>query len=361
VPVRTALTDMLHLSCPVIQAPMAGGGDTAELVAAVSNAGGLGSIGAAYLTPAQILERASAVRALTTRPFGINLFAPTPSARTGAQQIEAAIEYIVPYYRELGLAEPQPPTSASIGFDDQLSACLETDAALFSFTFGSLSHDTVERIRSQGKLVAGTATTVREAEALAATGVDVIMAQGSEAGGHRGTFASEFESAMVGVMALVPQIAETVPIPVIASGGIMNGRGIAAALALGACGAALGTAFLACPEAGVSEAYKKAIFSATEDETRITRAFSGRPARGIVNRMIRDYASVPEKILPFPLQNSLTRPLRNGASSQGRTEFLSLWSGQGVRMARRIPAAELVARLESELIAAIDALSALRH
>ena len=352
---------MLQLRCPIIQAPMAGGGDTVELVAAVSNAGALGSIGAAYLTPEQIIERAAAVRARTSRPFGgINLFAPLPDSRAGSEQIRAAVEYIAPFYRELGLPEPQLPTSPSIGFDDQLEACLETDAALFSFTFGSLAHDTLARIKSSDKLVAGTATTVREAEALAAAGVDAIVAQGSEAGGHRGTFAAEFDEGMVGGMALVPQIVSTVSVPVIASGGIMDGRGIVAALALGASAAQLGTAFLTCPESGVSDAYKQAIFSARDDETQITRAFSGRPARGIVNRMLRTYEEEPCRILPFPLQNALTRPLRNEASRQGRAELLSLWSGQGIRMARRLPAAELVARLESELLAAIDSLAEMR-
>lgn len=359
-PVCTLLTEILQLECPIIQAPMAGGGDTVELVAAVSNAGALGSIGAAYLTPEQILERAASVHARTSRPFGINLFAPTPASRAGSDQIRAAVDYIAPFYRELGLPEPQLPSSASIGFDDQLAACLETDAALFSFTFGSLAHDTIERIKSRGKLVAGTATTVREAAALAAAGVDAIVAQGSEAGGHRGTFASDFDEGMVGGIALVPQVACTVSVPVIASGGIMDGRGIAAALALGASAAQLGTAFLTCPESGVPDAYKQAIFAASDDQTQITRAFSGRPARGIVNRMLRTYEDEPGRILPFPLQNALTRPLRNEASKQGRAELLSLWSGQGLRMARRLPAAELVARLDAELAEAIDSLARMR-
>lgn len=359
-PISTPLTEMLQLTCPIIQAPMAGGGDTVELVAAVSNAGALGSIGAAYLTPQQIVDRAAAVRAQTSRPFGINLFAPTPAARAGTEQIRSAINYIAPFYRELDLPEPQLPSSPSIGFDDQLAACMETRAALFSFTFGSLAHNTIEGIQSRGKLVAGTATTVREAEALAAAGVDAIVAQGSEAGGHRGTFASDFDEGMVGGMALVPQVVSAVSVPVIASGGLMDGRGIAAALALGASGAQLGTAFLTCPESGVSDAYKQAIFAANDDQTQITRAFSGRPARGIVNRMVSTYAEAPAKILPFPLQNALTRPLRNEASKQGRAELLSLWSGQGLRMARRLPAAELVARLDEELAAAIDALAGMR-
>lgn len=358
--VRTRLTDLLELSSPVIQAPMAGGGDTVDLVAAVSSAGALGSVGAAYLTPEQIIERGKAIRSRTSRPFGINLFAPTPMPDADPARVAAAIESIAMYFQELGLPSPEAPALPSSNFEHQLAACLETDSVLFSFTFGTLEPAIIQQIKSRGKLVAGTATTVREAEILAAAGVDAIVAQGSEAGGHRGTFASDFESGMVGTIALVPQIVNAVRVPVIASGGIMDGRGIAAALALGASAAQLGTAFLTCDEAGVAAAYKDAIFSATEDQTRITRAFSGRPARGIANRMLRDYESVPDRILPFPLQNVLTRPLRNAASKANRAEFLSLWSGQGVRMARRISAAELVARLDAELSSAIDSLALLR-
>ena len=176
------------------------------------------------------------------------------------------------------------------------------------------------------------------------------MAQGSEAGGHRGTFSGDFSRCMVGTISLVPQIVDAVHVPVIASGGIMDGRGIVAALALGASAVQLGTAFLTCNESGVSEAYREAILSAREDQTQVTRAFSGRPARGIVNRFMTEveFSDSSDCILPFPLQNALTRPLRSAAAKQGRAEFLSLWAGQGVRMARRQSAAELIARLAKE-------------
>jgi nitronate monooxygenase len=184
------------------------------------------------------------------------------------------------------------------------------------------------------------------------------VTQGSEAGGHRGTFAGDFGAGMVGTISLVPQVLDAVGVPVIASGGIMDGRGIAAALALGASAVQLGTAFLTCDESGVPDAYREAILHAHEDQTRITRAFSGRPARGIVNRFLAEFESdeAAETILPFPLQNALTRPLRTAAAKQGRAEFLSLWAGQGVRMARRQSAAELIARLARETESAIDAL-----
>ena len=196
----------------------------------------------------------------------------------------------------------------------------------------------------------GTATNVAEAVALERAGVDAVVAQGSEAGGHRGTFAGDVDAGMVGTIALVPQIADAVKVPVIASGGIMDGRGVAAALALGASGAQLGTAFLSCDEAGIPAAYKQAILDAGESDTRITRAFSGRPARGIVNRFMTEVGNAgdADAILPFPLQNTLTRPLRAAAAKAGRPEFLSLWAGQGLRLARREPAAALVKRLAEE-------------
>jgi nitronate monooxygenase len=192
-------------------------------------------------------------------------------------------------------------------------------------------------------------------------GVDVVVAQGSEAGGHRGTFDNaKADSSLIGTLALVPQIVDAVRVPVVASGGVMDGRGIAAALALGAGAAQLGTAFLTCDEAGVPDAYKQAILDAHEDETRVTRAFSGRAARGIVNRFMREIDAAGD-VLPFPLQNALTRPLRTAAATQGRAECLSLWAGQGVRMARRHTTADLVAALVKETDDALTRLSRLRE
>jgi nitronate monooxygenase len=356
--ISTELTKRLKLTHPIIQAPMAGGGDTPRLVAAVSEAGAIGTIGAAYLTPAQITESARTVRSLTARPFGINLFAPLKSPDV-PRDARAAVERVTPFYAEMGLpapASPKPPDGDAFG--KQLAAVLETDAALFSFTFGMLPPDAIAAVKRRGMLLAGTATTVDEAIALEKAGIDAVVAQGSEAGGHRGSFLAEFESSMVGTIALVPQIVDAVRVPVIASGGIMDGRGVAAALALGGSAVQLGTAFLTCEEAGASDAYKEEILRAREHETRLTRAFSGRPARGIVNRFMREIDPHPEAILPFPLQNALTRPLRTAASKAGRTEFLNLWAGQGVRMARRQRAAELVARLAVEADAAIARLAA---
>lgn len=355
-PIQTVLTQRLQIAHPIIQAPLAGGGDTPALVAAAVEAGGFGFIGAAYLTPAQIAEAALAVRARTARPFGINLFAPLPAP--AVPDLGPALARVAPFYAELGLPPPAPPAAGGYVFEEQLAAALETGASAFSFTFGVLPAAAIQAIKARGLFLIGTATTVEEALALEKAGVDAVVTQGAEAGGHRGTFAGSFESGMVGTMALVPQVADAVRVPVIASGGIMDGRGIAAALALGASAVQMGTAFLTCDEAGIPDAYKRAILSAREHETRLTRAFSGRPARGIVNRFMTEVDADADAILPFPLQNALTRPLRAAAAKQGRAEFLSLWAGQGVRLARRQKAADLMAGLAAETEAAVLRLAA---
>jgi len=358
--IQTVVTQRLNLQHPIIQAPMAGGADTPELVAAVGNAGGIGFIGAAYSTPEQIVELGRGVRAKTSRPFGVNLFAPLPAPQD-VSNVQAAVDHVAPFYAELRLPTPNAPELPRTNFSEQLATCLEMGAAALSFTFGILPADGIAAIKQRDLFLLGTATTVDEAVALEKAGVDAVVAQGSEAGGHRGTFLGDFNAAMIGTISLVPQIVDAVRVPVIASGGIMDGRGIAAALALGASGVQLGTAFLTCDESGICEGYKQTILDAGEDETRVTRAFSGRPARGIVNRFMRTVESgdASEAILPFPLQNVLTRPLRNAATKQNRPEYLNLWSGQGVRLARRQGAADLIARLAAQTDAALKQLQSL--
>ena len=340
----------LGIQEPIIQAPMAGGATTPELVSAVSEAGGLGFLGAAYLTAEAIATTADEVRRRTSRPFGINLFAPLPEPSPG--DVSRMLELLAPIHAGLGLSPPEVPSSPPSSFDAQLDAVLATDATVFSFTFGLLPDGVVDRLHAREILVMGTATTVDEALQLEATGVDAIVVQGSEAGAHRGTFGGPFEAAMIGTMALVPQVVDAVRVPVVASGGIMDGRGIAAALALGAAAAQLGTAFLTCPESGIPASHKQAILGGREDATRITRAFSGRPARGLVNRLMDLIDAEPDAIPPFPIQNTLTRPIRTAAAARDDAAHLSLWAGQGVRMARSLPAADLVAALAEELASA---------
>ena len=358
---ETELTLALGLEYPVIQAPMAAPMSapitTPELVAAVSNAGGLGSLGAAYMSPAAIREAVRRVRALTNRPFAVNLFVPVPF-ETDPRQIESSERLLKPYRRELGIepAKPGLQTRYLEDFDEQLAVVIEERVPVFSSTFGSLPSIQVERLKENGARVVGTATTIAEGERLQAEGVDAVVAQGAEAGGHRGTFLGDFGTSMVGTMALVPQMVDALAVPVIASGGIADGRGIAAALCLGAQAAQMGTAFLACEESGAHPSYKAAVLKATEDGTAITRAFSGRPARGLRNRLLLELAEHEEQIAPYPVQNALTQGIRAAARKQDRPEFMSLWAGQAARLARPTKAAELVKSVVDEADVALRGL-----
>jgi nitronate monooxygenase len=320
-----------------------------ELVSAVSNAGGLGFIGAAYMSPGQIADIARATKARTSRAFGINLFAPM-AAPTLPPNAGTALDALAAYHAELGLAPPELPAPPTVSFDDQLAAALDSGARVFSFTFGLIPAEAMRALRARDIYVIGTATTVDEAIALEESGVNAIVAQGAEAGAHRGTFLRPVADSLIGTVALVPQVVDAVKVPVIASGGIMDGRGIAAALMLGASAVQMGTAFLTTTECGIARSYKAAILGAHENDTRVTRAFSGREARGIVNRVMfeLELGNANPPILPYPIQNSLTRPMRNAATQQDRPEFLSLWAGQGIRLSRSLDAAELVARLVAE-------------
>jgi len=345
---KTGFLRRLGIELPIMQAPMGGGPSTPELVAAVSNAGGLGSLGAPYLTPEQILDAVRRVRALTERPFAVNLFA-------GAYQTENAIDpapmlaLLGEAHAALGLPPPVLPALPPDPFAAQLAAVLEARPPIFSFTFGIPKPQEIARLRARDIAIVGTATSVAEARLLEAAGVDGILAQGSGAGAHRGTFSGRFEDAMVPTLELVHGISRAVELPVTASGGLMNGADIRAALEAGATAAALGTAFLACPESGASETYKQAVLAARADTTVITRAFSGRPARGLTNAFIAKLRGHEADILPYPLQNALTRAMRGAAAQRCETGFLSLWAGTGVARARALPAGELVRQLASEL------------
>ncbi|HEY7031288.1 MAG TPA: nitronate monooxygenase [Thermomicrobiales bacterium] len=343
----TDLTALLGIDHPIILAPMAGGASSPELVASVANAGALGMLGAAYLTPTQIADAVAATRRLTDRPFGVNLFAGG-TEDTRDVDPDPMLAILGRYHEELGLPPPVLPSPAAIPFADQLDAVLAAEVPVFSFTFGIPTPAAIAALKTRGVAILGTATTVDEARALEAAGVDAVVAQGSEAGAHRGTFTVPCEAAMIGTMALVPQIVDAVRLPVVASGGIMDGRGIVAAEALGASAVQLGTAFLTTRESGIPAAYKAAVRAAKAEETTLTRAFSGRLARGIVNEVVRGLAGRDDVILPFPLQNDLTRPLRAAAAARNDPRFLSLWAGQGAALARDLPASELVEHVVQE-------------
>ena len=333
---------------PIIQAPMAGSGiNTPELVAAVCNAGGLGCIAGAYLGKDSIAAQIRRVRELTDLPFGANLFAPSCwKPLSGNTQVQ--LQFLRSIHERLGLDPPKLPEHAGDNFADQLDVLLSCRVPVVSFTFGIFPSDAIERLHLQGTYVIGTATTVAEAKLLESAGVDAVVAQGAEAGGHRGTF-DAVAPATVGTIALVPQIADAVRIPVIASGGIMDGRGVVAALALGASAVQMGTAFLVCAESGAAEAYKHAVLNAPEDGSSLTSAFSGRWARGIRNGFMEESERSHVEPLSFPWQNALTGPMRKAAAQKGDAQYLSLWAGQGTRMARRTTVAELMGALEREI------------
>jgi nitronate monooxygenase len=355
-PARDDFLRALSVPYPIIQAPM-GGADTPELTAAVCNAGGLGSLAAAYLTADQISTAITRVRDLTDKPFNVNLFAggyehgAAASVDSGPKLAEGAPmrALLSEIHQALELPAPTLPATPADPFNDQLEAILDARPAIFSFTFGIPSPDALARIKSRGIATFGAATTADEAALLEQAGVTAIVAQGAEAGAHRGTFAGSFEAAMIPTLQLVAAIRDRVAMPVIASGGLMDGPDIAESFARGASAAQLGTAFLACPECGISESYKQAILSARTDTTVITRAFSGRPARGLANTFSERLAGRENIILPFPVQNILTRPMRNAAAKRGEPGYQSLWAGQGVTRTRMLPAAELVRRLVEEM------------
>jgi nitronate monooxygenase len=336
----------LGVEHPIVLAPMAGAGGTPELLAAVSNAGGLGSWGGAYTTPQQILDTVKQIRTLTSKPFAINLFAGgyEPQRHVDPAPMLALVTRV---HETLGLAPPVVPPNPQSSFDDQLAAVIEAKPAVFSFTFGLPNADALARLRKAGIRTSGTATTVEEGKKLAAAGVDSIVAQGDEAGAHRGSFLAPFEQSMVPLQALMRDLVKAVSVPIFASGGLMDGRDIAGVLTAGAAAAQLGTAFLVCPESGAPAAYKQALMAVQGDPTLITRVYSGRPARGLRNAFIDMAEGVP--VLPFRQQNDLTRPMRNESGKQGLPDYISLWAGRGVARARQMPAAQLVETLVAEI------------
>lgn len=341
-----AFLQQLGIQHPIMLAPMAGSGGTPELAAAVSDAGGLGAWGGGYTKPEEIVAAIRRIRQLTPRPFNVNLFAG--GYETGYVAPQPMLAIVAEAHARLGLPSPSLPPMPSSPFDAQLEAVLEERPPVFSFTFGIPSSRQLAALKSRGIAVVGTATTVREARQLAEAGVDAIAVQGAEAGAHRGTFDASFEDSMVPMATLLRETCGNVDLPVIASGGIMDGQDIAVALKLGAAAVQLGTAFLPCPESGAPEAYKHALLEAKIDNTVITRAYSGRPARGIPNTFIAMVAGKEASVLPFRQQNDLTRPMRNASGAQGTPEFISLWAGQGVARSRALPAARLVETLMEE-------------
>jgi nitronate monooxygenase len=342
------LTDLFQVELPILLAPMAGAVDF-ELAAAVAQAGGLGSLPCAMLDPAKARDQMMRFRARSQAKVNLNFFCHTPPELNNAREARWR-ERLATYYRELGIDPAAPvPTSMRQPFNEAFCAVVEeTKPGVVSFHFGLPDGDLLERVKAAGFPVLASATTVAEARWLEARGVDAIVAQGYEAGGHRGMFLSDDLAAQVGTFALVPQVVDAVKVPVIAAGGITDARGIAAALALGAAAVQIGTAFLFTPEAKISAPYRAALDEARDDGTAVTNLMTGRPARGLVNRVMREIGPVNEIAPAFPLAAGALAPLRAKAEAQGSGDFTPMWAGQAAALGRAMPAAELTRTLAVE-------------
>ncbi|MDM5192720.1 nitronate monooxygenase family protein [Bacillus hominis] len=341
------VTEILQVKNPIIQAGMAGTITTPNLVAAVSNGGGLGTLGAGYMSPEQIREAIYKIRELTDKPFGVNLLL-AKEVQIEEEKVKRAKELLSGVNRELGIEEEDVlklPTS----YKEQLQVLLEEKVPVVSFAFQTLEQEEIDALKREGIKVIGTATHVAEAKALAELGVDIIVGQGSEAGGHRGTFIGKEQDAMIGTFALIPQLVAEVPhIPIVAAGGVMSGQGLVAAFALGAEAVQMGSAFLTSEESITHEVYKEVILHSTDTSTTVTRAFSGKYARGIRNKFIEKHEGREGDLPMYPVQNVLTSKIRQEAAKQNKEEYMSLWAGQASSLARTESAQHVVKRVMNE-------------
>jgi nitronate monooxygenase len=348
---ETKFARRLGLPYPIIQGPFGRGASSPLLLATVSNAGGLGSYGANDLGPADILKVGKEIRPLTDKPFGMNLWISTfdpGGEKLDQETYDRVVKYLAPYYEELGVALPPCPSGKAQNFDDQFAALLEVKPAVFSFVFGIPTAEILRTCREKGIITAGGASTVAEAVAMEDAGVDMVVASGFEAGGHRPSFLKPAEESLIGTFALVPQIADKVKMPVIAAGGIADGRGIAAALTLGADAAQIGTAFLACDESGTSPLHRKVLFQDEAKTTGLSRAYTGRLARGIYHRFASEMKAHEADFAKYPAHSWIVTPLRAAALAQGRTDLIALWAGQSAPLVRYHKAKELFDALVNE-------------
>lgn len=343
------LQRLLGIELPIIQAPMAGVQGSA-LAVAVSNAGGLGSLPCAMLSLDAMLKELAAIKAKTNKPLNVNFFChapPTPSTEREA----AWRATLAPYYKEYGIdIDSIPVGPGRVPFGSEAADMLdEFKPAVVSFHFGLPSAELLARVRAWDSKILSSATTVEEARWLEAHGVDAIIAQGLEAGGHRGIFLSDDLTSQVGTFALLPQIVRAVKLPVIAAGGIADAKGVAAAMAFGAAGVQIGTTYMLCPEATTSAVHRAALKSEAARHTALTNLFTGRPARGIVNRMMKELGPISTAAPAFPLATAAIAPLRAKAESRGSGDFSPLWSGQNASGCKEIPAAELTRELAADI------------
>jgi len=344
------LINLFDIELPIIQAPMAGSAFW-DLAVAVSEAGGLGSLACALLNVEQARKELETIRRKTSRPINVNFFCHQQPRNDPARENNWR-RCLDAYYIQLGVDDNTlVPTSTRAAFDDKMCDLLmELQPEVVSFHFGLPDKNLLQRVRRAGAKIISSATTVDEARWLEDQGCDAIVAQGYEAGGHRGMFLTQDVSTQVGTMALVPQVVDSVRVPVIAAGGIADARGIAAALALGAAGVQIGTAYLLCPEARISPLYRQALQDAKDNETAITNVFTGRPARGIVNHFMREIGPMSDVVPEFPLAAAALAPLRAKSEMAGSADFTPLWSGQAARLNRELPAAKLTKQLAAETL-----------
>ncbi|MDP3740658.1 MAG: nitronate monooxygenase [Hyphomonadaceae bacterium] len=346
---RTEITERLGIQHPIVQGPFGGGISTPQLVAEVGKAGGLGSFGAYTLSAHEIEDVTNKIRALSNHPFALNLWVSDHDRggdRLTPEQFDAAWKIFKPLYDEFELEKPVPPVKFFHGFETQIEAVLEARPAAFSFVFGVPKGAILAECSRRGITTIGAVTTLAEAEAMDAAGVDVILTTGFEAAGHRPSFLGSAELSLMGTLTLTRLVAAKIKRrPVIAAGGIVDRPGIQAALDLGAAGAQLGTAFLACEESGTTKEHRDALFGEGGQRTVLTRTYSGRLARGIPNRLIEALTPYVDKLPPFPIEVWFTSPLRKAAAAQGRTDFLALYAGQGAPLLKHRRVADLMADL----------------
>jgi nitronate monooxygenase len=345
---NSQLAARLSITVPLIQAPMAGGYTTPALVAAVSNAGGLGSLGAGYQTPEAIANDIAQIKQMTHKPFAVNLFVPGEARASQAQQ-QKMTRILNKVCAELAIKTQTVTPPYLPSFDEQLAVVLENEVPIFSFTFGIPTKTALKKLKQKNIITMGTATSLAEAKKLKASGIDIIVAQGAEAGGHRGTFIGEVADNLRGNFTLIPQLVDEVDLPIVAAGGIMDARGIVAALLLGAQAVQLGTAFLTTTEAGTHSKVKQLLLNLTDDKTVLTKTFSGKYARGINNKFIKKMAEHKSSVLDYPIQNKMTAEIRKLAAKRGKTDFMSMWAGQAAYLCQDVSAAHLMQMLINDV------------
>jgi nitronate monooxygenase len=347
-----AFTERLGIAHPIIQGPFGGGVSSAKLVAAVGAQGGLGSFGVYTFSPSEIEQTARDIRALSNRPFALNLWVSDHDRggdRLTQEQLDALWPIFEPYYREFDLPKPEIPQKFFHPFEAQFEALIETKPAAFSFVFGIPKPFIIAECRRQGIVTMGAVTTLAEAEAMDLAGVDIILASGFEAAGHRPSFLAKAEDSLIGTLPLTEMVASRIRRPVVAAGGLVNRAGVEAVMKVGAAGAQLGTAFLATEESGANPAHREALWSKAAERTVLTRTYSGRLARGIPNKLTEALTPFVDKLPPFPIEVWLTTPLRKASAAQGRPEFVALYAGQAAASLKHRRVADLMTDLTTPL------------